>query len=194
MNTQPVNPTLENPSRPRAGFFRFLPMFLITLLIAMLGYALLKPTGEKTSPLVGKLAPDFRLETLNGGTLKLSSFRGRPVIVNFWASWCVPCRDEAPWLEAAQEQYSAKGLLFVGIVNNDTPKNARGFVKEFQLSYPNLIDPNGKVAVDYGVTGIPETFFVRRDGVIVYKKFGPFDPEELDSHIQEIMGNTAVKP
>ncbi len=189
MNSEP-----ESARCPRVGFRRLLPILAWFLLIGALGYALLKPTNEKTSPLVGKLAPEFRLETLNGSTLTLSSLRGRPVIVNFWASWCVPCRDEAPLLEAAQKQYAAKGLLFIGIVNNDIPKNARGFVKEFQLSYPNLIDPKGKVAVDYGVTGIPETFFVRRDGIIVYKKFGPFDLEELDGRIQKIMGKTTVKP
>ncbi len=142
------------------------------------------------SPMVGRIAPNFRLETLNGGFLDLQNLRGKTVILNFWASWCIPCRDEAPLLRAAQEKYGKKNLIVVGSIYNDTREKAQAFVTEFGLAYPNLIDPNGKNAVSYGVTGLPETFFINQFGVIVSKKIGPLEAADFEKRINQVLQST----
>ena len=169
-----------------------LQLLFPAILIAFFGaltWSLLRPVdpNAKGSPLVGNPAPDFKLETLQGGFISLSSLKGKAVIVNFWASWCLPCREEAPLLRDVQDQFANQGLVLVGIIVSDKPENSRKFVAEFGLNYPNLIDPAGKVGVNYGVTGVPETFFVNRAGKIIFKKFGPFEATELERHIKEIL-------
>ena len=122
-----------------------LQLLFPAILIAFFGalaWSLLRSVdpNAKGSPLIGKPAPDFKLETLQGGFLSLSSLKGKAVIVNFWASWCLPCRDEAPLLRDAQDQFANQGLVLVGITVSDKPENSRKFVAEFGLNYPNLID------------------------------------------------------
>src|SRR3990172_3780016 len=115
-------------------------------------------------------APAFRLPALDGRTLDLAALRGRPIVLNFWASWCVPCKDEAPLLERAWKTYRDKGLLVIGVNIQDLEADARRFVAEVGITYPNVRDRDGKANRAYGITGIPETFFVRADGRII-KKF-----------------------
>ena len=115
-------------------------------------------------------APAFRLPALDGRTLDLAELRGRPIVLNFWASWCVPCKDEAPLLERAWKTYRDKGLLVIGVNIQDLEADARRFVAEVGITYPNVRDRDGKANRAYGITGIPETFFVSADGRII-KKF-----------------------
>ena len=138
----------------------------------------LPASSDRPSPLVGKAAPDFRLETLVGASVSLAQFKGRPVIVNFWASWCLPCRDEAPILRAAMDRYTGKGLVILGIVVNDPPENARKFAEEFKLNYPNLLDPSGKTEVSYGVRGVP-TLILFKDGKQVDQIVGNHPKENI---------------
>ncbi len=168
---------------------RVLVPVAVIAVLGLLGWGLLRPTGldAKASPLVGQPAPDFRLVTLQGGTLQGSSLKGRPVIVNFWASWCIPCREEAPLLRDTQTKYASRDLVIVGITVNDKPEDSRKFAEEFGLNYPNLIDPTGKTGVEYGVTGVPETYFINRRGLIVSKKFGPLNASELEQRIGAIL-------
>jgi cytochrome c biogenesis protein CcmG/thiol:disulfide interchange protein DsbE len=114
-------------------------------------------------------APAFSLPQFDGGTLALASLRGKYVIVNFWASWCIPCRDEAPLLERAWREYRDRGLVVVGVNIQDLEPEARKFIAQYRVSYPNVRDRDGRVSRAYGTTGVPESFFVDRDGRVVRK-------------------------
>ncbi len=158
-------------------------------LVALLAFGFTRDPRRIDSPLVGKPAADFTLELLDGGVLRLSALRGRPVVVNFWASWCYPaCWNEAPRLEAAWRRYRDRGLMMVGIVYQDSAANARDFVREHGKSYPNGLDPGGRIAIEYGVYGVPETFFIDREGIIVYKHVGEIQAETLTARIEGLLG------
>jgi cytochrome c biogenesis protein CcmG/thiol:disulfide interchange protein DsbE len=116
-------------------------------------------------------APDFTLPRLDAeGTLSLASLRGQVVVLNFWASWCVPCRDEAPAVEATWQRYKDKGVVVVGVNVQDLTPSALRFLEETRATFPNVRSADGAVYRAYGLTGVPETFFVTRDGRIL-KKF-----------------------
>jgi len=104
--------------------------------------------------------------------LSLADLRGRAVFLNFWASWCPPCREEARDLEAAWQKVKDKNLVFLGVALQDTEKDSRAFLQEFKITYPNGRDESGKIGVDYGTWGIPESFFIDPQGRITYKHVG----------------------
>lgn len=140
-------------------------------------------------------APDFTLERLDGagGTLSLDELRGKPLVVNFWASWCVPCKDEAPVLQETYERYRDQGLVVVGIDAQDFRADARRFVKRFGLTYPIVYDGKGSTLGKWGVTGFPETFFVDRAGNLVGERIsGAVDIERnrdrFDEGIRQALG------
>jgi cytochrome c biogenesis protein CcmG/thiol:disulfide interchange protein DsbE len=119
--------------------------------------------GGRTPP-----APQFALSRLDApGKLALASLRGKVVVLNFWASWCVPCKSEAPRLEAAWQRYRDKGVVVVGVDAQDFSGDAKHFVKKYKLTYPNVHDGPGDVLPKYGVTGFPETYFVDRQGRLI---------------------------
>jgi cytochrome c biogenesis protein CcmG, thiol:disulfide interchange protein DsbE len=116
-------------------------------------------------------APAFRLDRLDApGQLSLAAFRGQPVIINFWASWCVPCKQEAPLLESVWKRHRDQGLVVVGVDIHDVRGEARRFARENEMSYPLAYDGPGDTLTDYGVAGVPETFFVARDGKLVCER------------------------
>lgn len=110
--------------------------------------------------------PALTLPGLDGPPISLAALRGHPVIINFWASWCVPCREEAPLLEEMWNEFQSHGLLVIGVDTQDMEQPARAFLKEFRLTYPSLRDPDGSAARRFGITGVPETFFVDAAGRI----------------------------
>lgn len=114
-------------------------------------------------------APEFRLPRFDEGTLALSELRGRYVLVNFWASWCIPCKDEAPLLERAWNKYRDRGLVVVGVNIQDLETEARKFLAQTGATYPNVRDRDNRVNRAYGVTGVPETFFIDKQGRVVRK-------------------------
>src|SRR5918992_164842 len=124
----------------------------------VVGYGILKPAPDPTDE--GRTAPEFELELLGGGTLSSNDLRGRPVVLNFLASWCVPCREEAPLFEAVYQDYKDAGLQVIGVNIRDSEPDAAGFVEEFQISYPVVRDPQEILATDIGVLGLPETYFI----------------------------------
>jgi cytochrome c biogenesis protein CcmG, thiol:disulfide interchange protein DsbE len=122
---------------------------------------------------LGKPAPNFTLRTLDGRTVSLSSLRGRPVIVNFWASWCNPCRKEFPLLRSTLQKYKADRLAVVGVSFEDIDSDARAFAKDEHATWPLAVDiDNGLTAKTYGVRSVPTTYFVTPQGVIADQVFG----------------------
>jgi cytochrome c biogenesis protein CcmG/thiol:disulfide interchange protein DsbE len=146
----------------------------------------------KVIPLRARPAPELRvalLPTDQGarGELDLAALRGQPVVVNFWASWCQPCRDEAPLLERFAAEYGPRGVAFVGVNVWDSADKARAFLDEFGVSYVNGVDARGSAAVDYGLTGLPETFFIDRQGQIVGKFVGPISERALRTAVEGLL-------
>ena len=135
---------------------------------------------------VGRAAPDFQLESLDGTTVTLADLRGRPILLNFWASWCLPCRDEAPLLQETADRYRPTGLQVLGIVYQDDVEQARRFMADFALTYPGLVDPDGRTSIDYGVRVIPETFLIDRAGTIAWVFIGPLKAPALRAAIEAL--------
>jgi cytochrome c biogenesis protein CcmG/thiol:disulfide interchange protein DsbE len=155
---------------------------MLVVLFAGLG----KDPQHIDSPLIGKPAPPFALKAVNSGqTIDLESFRGKPVIVNFWATWCVPCWEEHPTLVANARQLP--NVQFVGVVFNDTEEKINGFLAVRGSAYPTLLDSNGKTAIAYGVGGVPETYFINAAGTIVAKFEGPMSTEILQENLAKAL-------
>ena len=144
--------------------------------------------GVVDSPLIGRPAPDVTLPYLErDGELSLADLRGDVVVVNFWASWCVPCREEHDDLVTAAARYEDRDVTFVGIVYQDRPEQAIAFLDELGRGYDHLIDPGSRAAIDFGVFGVPETFFIDRDGTVVAKVVGISDLALLSETIETII-------
>ncbi len=160
---------------------------LLIPLIALLVYGFTRDSRYIQSPLIGRPAPDFTLILFNGGSISVKDLRGKAVLLNFWASWCPPCRVEAPALEGGWQTYKEKGVVFLGVNIQDKEPDARAFIEEFGLTYPNGWDVREKVAVNYGVWGIPETFFLDREGRITYKHVGAVERGTILAKVNEAM-------
>ena len=149
-----------------------------------------RPDRDIPSNLIGRQAPEFTLplhgsyRSSQGETFSLGANAGRPMIINFWASWCAPCYQEAPELATAWREHGNE-VLFVGIQTQDRGRHAEGleFVNRFGLGFPNVIDDASLVSIDYGLFGVPETFFVDADGVVTYRHIGPVSGAVLEAQI-----------
>ena len=138
---------------------------------------------------IGEVAPDFELITFTGKTYQLSDFRGKVILVNFWASWCESCKPEAADLEAAHKFYESRGdVLFLGIDYVDTEPEALAYLEEFQITYPNGPDLRTKISQAFRITGVPETFIINQDGIIAHVQIGPFSSlEQIKSTIDPLL-------
>lgn len=138
--------------------------------------------------LSGKPAPNFTIKRLdNDTTVTLADFKGKPIVINFWATWCGPCQTEHPVLDWAAKKYRDQAV-FLGIVFEDNEKNTKQFLQRNGWSFIQLFDPKSTVAVDYGVSGVPETYFIDKNGIINHKVAAPFvDPNEFAAHLQTIL-------
>ncbi|HYU19528.1 MAG TPA: TlpA disulfide reductase family protein [Chloroflexota bacterium] len=169
----------------------------VAALLALLVYGMLRRQGGsfagfavntvgKAAELNVRPAADFTLQLFDGRTFQLSEQRGRVVVVNYWASWCPPCREEARTLEAAWRTYRDRGVVLVGVDIWDTERDALAFLREFGVTYPNGPDPSGQIVIEYGVTGIPETYFVNREGQLVRRWIGPITQSQIGAFIEEL--------
>lgn len=162
----------------------------IVAFFALLGWGLIvkSPVTEQSGVLrIGRSAPDLTLSLFDGEHITLAEYKGRPVVINFWASWCVPCREEAPMLEKTWRRYRDQGVMFIGVDIQDTEDKALAFVREFNKTYPTGMDRDGRITLDYGVIGIPVTFFVNRDGLVVRRFVGSLREEQLVKWIDELL-------
>jgi len=148
------------------------------------------PVSSSPSPREGFYAPDFTLGTLQGEQLKLSDLRGKIIVVNFWATWCPPCRAETPALETSYRLYKELDVVILGVnlTDQDSLKDVESFVEEFSLTYPILLDRNGAIALLYQLNGLPTTFFVDRKGVIrTVVVGGPMSETFIRSKIEALL-------
>jgi len=188
----------ERRKWPRRRIIIFMMVSLLNIgLLTLLASQLLTPasqaTNTATSPLLGHPAPDFTLPMLSTHPvppLHLASLKGKPMMLNFWASWCDPCKQEAPLLENTWQRTQSQGIVFLGIDFSDTQNNGLSFLRQYGITYPNVSDTNGAVAINYGVTGVPETFFIDRQGVIVQKVIGELTEQTLQKNLQLILRST----
>ena len=143
---------------------------------------------DPASPQIGDPAPNFALTDLDGNAVRLADLRGRPVIVNFWASWCGPCIEEFPLLLDASAAHRGDGLAVVGIVFRDRSEPARAFMTRMGAAWPTAMDPDEAVATRYGIIGPPDTFFIDRNGVIVGRQIGQLSAADLEQGLAQILG------
>ena len=165
------------------------------VLVGLLTWGFLAPGGTPVEQ-----APDFELERLGGGTVSSEELRGRPVVLNFWASWCIPCREEMPAFERMWQRYRDRGIQVIGVNYQDSEAGADEFVEEIGVSYPIALDTSGSLARELGVQGLPQTFFIdeefRFEKLTVGKAsegagdrvvFGAIDERTLERKIQELL-------
>ena len=145
------------------------------------------PTGASGAERVSHPADDFTLPLFDGGEITLSDLRGTPVVINFWASWCPPCREEARDLERVWRHYQPQGVTFIGVDIQDKREDALAYIAEFDVTYPNGQDLDGRITIDYGVGGIPVTFFIDKEGMIDSRWVGAISESLLVARIEELL-------
>lgn len=162
-----MNESIALPkSTPNTG--RVIVFGVVLAVIAIVLGLLAVGVRQRTSgALASGDAPPFELKTFDGETIRLSELRGKPVIVNFWASWCIPCRQEAPLLQQVWDKYRSQELVLIGVDYVDTEDAARAFMKEFGVTYPNGPDVGTRIAQAFHITGVPETYFITRAGKLL---------------------------
>ena len=158
---------------------------IIGPILALLAFGFTRDAHYIASPLIAQPAAPFTVTLFDGRKLSLKDLRGKAVFLNFWASWCLPCREEARDLEAAWQKIKDRNMVFLGVALQDTENNSREFLKEFNISYPNGKDETGKIGVDYGTWGVPESFFIDPAGRITYKHVGGIRAAMVISKLEE---------
>lgn len=167
-------------------------------IIALLRFGLTRDPRAIASPLPGRPAPAFDLAVFASGSgafapstgerIRLADLRGNVVVVNFWASWCLPCKDEHAALSQTAARYADRGVRFLGVVYNDVTANALRWIADMGgQTYPALLDPGTRTAIDFGVYGVPETFFIGRDGRVASKHVGPISEIVLAQKIDSLL-------
>lgn len=167
---------------------------VVAALLGLLAWKVAQGDSEVTTALArggSPVAPAFTLERLDGnGTLSLASLRGKTVVLNFWASWCRPCREEMPILERGWKRWRAKNVVFVGVDARDVRSDARAFLVRYGITYPNVYDGKGSLIGRYGVTGFPETYFIDAAGRVRWRVTGALDDAaDLDAGIERALAS-----
>lgn len=160
---------------------------MLALLFIILGCENEVASQSKTLAILGTSAPEFSITTFDGLQLKLSDYKGYPVVINFWASWCAPCKREAHGLEETYQFFKNRKVMFIGIASDDTQKDALEFVKEYKVTYPNGMDEEEELSKKYSVLTLPITYIINRDGKIAFKKIGQIDEDTLKKEIRKVL-------
>ncbi|HZO19894.1 MAG TPA: redoxin domain-containing protein [Gemmatimonadaceae bacterium] len=174
-------------------------------LVALFSYGMTRDPREIPSPLPGRAAPDFALEVFRAGddardgpspgdTIKFADLRGKVVVVNFWASWCLACRDEHEALSRVARAYADRGVQFLGVLYSDRPASGMAWISDMGgQSYPSVRDPGSRTAIEFGLYGVPETFIIGTDGRVSYKHIGPVTEQLLIEKIEPILPPVAAQ-
>lgn len=165
-------------------------------MVSLLAYGLTQDPRELPNALPGRRAPNFSLAIMDQprDTVRLAEYRGQVVVLNFWASWCAECRVEHSILSETATAYKGKGVHFYGVLYDDTPEKARNWVTEMGgQSYPNLVDEHGLMAVDYGLTGVPETVIVGPDGMVAHKQIGVVTRDLLRTKLDSLLATRGAQ-
>lgn len=158
-----------------------------TVLLLFLGLLAWGLDRSRRGPVDSGLAPDFTLTSFDGQTVTLSELRGKVVIINFWASWCIPCREEAAYLEQTWRKYKELGVIFIGVDYADTEKQALAYIQEFDITYFNGPDLGTRISQAYHIKGVLETYYVAKNGELCGVQVGPLKSPQLDLKIDELL-------
>jgi cytochrome c biogenesis protein CcmG/thiol:disulfide interchange protein DsbE len=184
-NTANIESNDIQASPPSFAWGKILTYGFVLGLLAILGWGLVR---VQAGPRSSGIAPNFTLITFDNQQITLSELKGQVVVINFWASWCPPCREEAPYLESMWRKYKDQGVVFLGIDYVDTEPEALAYIEDFEITYPNGPDLGTEISQAYRIQGVPETFFVAKDGTLRGVKIGPLYPPELEDRILELLG------
>ena len=164
--------------------------FTIFLAIGVMGTT--TATSRSGKELVGKKAPSFVAPKVGGQLVSLENYKNKPLVLNFWASWCPPCRDETPGMERIWRKYEDQGVVILGINVQDGEKEAERYISEFGVTFSNALDLDGSITVDYGVTGLPVTFFIDNDSVVTGRWVGSISEDRLDNWVSNLIFSTGA--
>ena len=179
------NPESPKPTRKNGGV-----TIVLAVVLALLGLLAWGLIQAQKGPVDSGVAPDFTITGYNGQTVTLSDLRGQVVIINFWASWCPPCREEAAYLEQTWRKYKDQGVVFIGVDYVDTEKAALAYIAEFDITYLNGPDVGTRIAQAYNIKGVPETYYVDRNGTLRGVHIGPLTSPILDEKIDELLAES----
>lgn len=180
---------MHRPAMMSSGHVRAVLILALIVALALAGCAAAGGSGS-TAPShaePGFAAPPILGTTLDGQPFDLAAYRGKPILVNFWASWCVPCQAEFPLFEAALSAHAAAGLTIVGVIYQDSPDAARTFAAGHGGSWPNVADPAGTIAAAYTVVAPPQSYFIDRTGVLRSRQIGQVTGPDLDRQLAAIL-------
>ena len=179
---------MKNMKINLSAIFSFIAILLFIFIMYLSLFS--KNTSAPESPLVGKQAPSFNLTTFNDRIISLDSLKGKAVVLNFWSSWCIPCKKETDALNRAKIRYEKDDIVFIGVNIWDDKENALNFMRSYPSDYTNGFDPSNEIHVDYGIQGVPETFFIDKSGNISNRFQGELNDSILNYFADQLLNKT----